>query len=257
MIENELMYKRLRGFIDRGIISKTDKTLVVCGWEFDQQALDSLGFTDFVITSMAPSGTPKIKNYRTEDVERLSFADNSFDNVIVHAGLHHCYSPHKAVCEMYRVAKKNVIIFEAQDSFTLRLFSRLGLALDYEVDAVIQSNNTSGGVNNLPIPNYIYRWTKREIEKLVRSFDPVGEPEIAVVSEFYCNPCHMEGFLKEHIISKMLGKTAMLGLIKISTALLNLFLRSQGNCFTVLVRKDSQRLHRWMKKTDKGYEFTG
>lgn len=39
----------------------------------------------------------------------------------------------------------------------------LGVALDYELPAVSENNFTHGGVENGPIPNYVYRWTEREV----------------------------------------------------------------------------------------------
>jgi hypothetical protein len=33
-----------------------------------------------------------------------------------------------------------------------------------------------GGVNNTPIPNYVFRWTEHEVEKTNRAYDPLGRP---------------------------------------------------------------------------------
>lgn len=255
MVTERLMYKKLREFLERGWLSKDDKTLVVCGGALDQDALEALGLADYTITSLYDEEAIGIKNYRRQDVQDLSFEDGSFDNAIVHAGLHHCASPHKALCEMYRVARKNVIVFEAQDSALMRLFVRLGLALEYELDAVVK-HRTSGGVDNLPIPNYIYRWTQREIEKLVRSLDPVREPEIVFDSEFYFHPSLLNGTLKEHVLSRVLGRHT-LTFIKLGEKLLNLVCRSQGNHFTVLIRKRHAAFHSWIRETGEGYQFSG
>lgn len=143
------------------------------GGVFDQEVMEAIGFSNYLITSLYTEENCSIKNYKKENVEHLSFGANSFDNIIVHAGLHHCYSPHRAVCEMYRVARKNVVIFESQDSFLMRLICRLGLALDYEIKAV-RRDKVNGGVENLPIPNYVYRWSRRDVEKLVRSLPCQG-----------------------------------------------------------------------------------
>ena len=40
-----------------------------------------------------------------QNAESLTFEDNKFDYVVEHEGLHHCFSPHKALMEMYRVSK--------------------------------------------------------------------------------------------------------------------------------------------------------
>jgi ubiquinone/menaquinone biosynthesis C-methylase UbiE len=44
-----------------------------------------------------------------QDAEQLSFEDEAFDYVFVHAGLHHCASPHRALLEMYRVARRGIM----------------------------------------------------------------------------------------------------------------------------------------------------
>lgn len=201
------MYKRLNDFLKEGWISLDDKTLVVCGGEFDQNVLEALGFKNYTISSMYEEETCEIKNYKKEDAECLSFEDSSFDNVIVHAGLHHCYSPHQALCEMFRVASKNVIVFESQDSILMRLFERLGFVLEYELDAVIASQGRSGGVNNLPIPNYVYRWTPREVEKIIRALDPIREPDVLFYREFYFHHCLFRRLSKEKHFIKDTRKT--------------------------------------------------
>ena len=45
---------------------------------------------------------------------------------------------------------------------------------DYETAAVAANGGVAGGVRNTAIPNYVYRWTEREIEKTISSFCPWG-----------------------------------------------------------------------------------
>ena len=42
---------------------------------------------------------------------------------------------------------------------------------EYELSAVKKNINT-GGVDNTNVPNYVYRWTEREIIKLIKSYKP-------------------------------------------------------------------------------------
>ena len=44
-------------------------------------------------------------------------------------------------------------------------------AEEFEKTAVI-NNNLSGGVDNSDIPNFVYRWTEREVYKLISSYRP-------------------------------------------------------------------------------------
>ncbi len=245
-----LMRERLSGFLGKGLIKKEDSLLAVAAGRHDKETLDALGFKNRTLTSIAEDGGLGILK---EDAQRLSYPDNSFDNVMVHAGLHHCSSPHRALCEMYRVARKNVIVFEAQDSFFTRTLGRLGLLEDYELDAVYLNRMERGGVDDRPIPNYVYRWTKREVEKVVRAYDPLTRPEIIFISGFYFDLSHLDGFLKGHLLARVFGK----GFLKYAgpgvACLLNLFFRRYGNSLTFVIRKRGL-LNPWIKKTENGHE---
>jgi ubiquinone/menaquinone biosynthesis C-methylase UbiE len=46
----------------------------------------------------------------------MAFDDNSFDFAIVHNGLHHCYSPHRGLLELYRVSRQGILVFEPRDT---------------------------------------------------------------------------------------------------------------------------------------------
>ena len=54
----------------------------------------------------------------------------------------------------------------------MRLGVRLGFGQEYEIAAVARNGMRAGGVGNSATPNFIYRWTKREIEKTIRTFRP-------------------------------------------------------------------------------------
>jgi SAM-dependent methyltransferase len=163
-----------------GRLSGFDKVVVFCGGSYDAEVLTSLGFSDVTITNVDESYEDKVGKLKWErqEAEATTYADNQFDVAIVHAGLHHCHSPHRALLEMYRVARKSVIVFEARDSLAMKIARWAGFTPDFELEAVSGEGYESGGVNNGPIPNFIYRWTEREVEKTIRSFDPVHVEEI-------------------------------------------------------------------------------
>jgi len=114
-------------------------------------------------------------NCRT--LKNLSYDDGAFDVVIVHAGLHHCYSPHRGLLEMYRVARKCAVAFEARESLLMRAAVRLNLTETYEHSAILPDG--TGGVANTRTPNFIYRWTEREVTKTIASCDPARVPQIS------------------------------------------------------------------------------
>jgi hypothetical protein len=88
--------------------------------------------------------------------------------------LHHCASPHRALLEMYRVARKAAAVFEARDSLMMRSAIALGFTGDFELEAVSGEGYESGGLNNGPIPNSNFRWTEREVVETIRAADPAG-----------------------------------------------------------------------------------
>jgi ubiquinone/menaquinone biosynthesis C-methylase UbiE len=161
-------------------IATDDRVLVVCGGPTDAEVLSELGFECVLITNLDPSYDDAIDAYPycRADAENLAFRDDEFDLVIVHAGLHHCASPHRALLEMYRVAKKAAIVFEARDSLLIRLATWLGFNHDFELEAVTSQGLESGGVRNGPVPNFVYRWTEREVTKVVQTADPAHVEQI-------------------------------------------------------------------------------
>jgi ubiquinone/menaquinone biosynthesis C-methylase UbiE len=156
-------------------IKLDDSILVTCGGKVDRDALLSLDFKNVTITNVDKQFAPNVfvpYSWDFQNAECLTYGDSSFEFVISHSGLHHCRSPHRALLEMYRVARKGILVFEPRDSFLLRLGVKLGFGQDYELAAVIGNEERCGGVTNSVIPNYVYRWTKREVEKTIRSYAP-------------------------------------------------------------------------------------
>src|SRR5690606_19793880 len=56
-----------------------------------------------------------VEKFAIENVEKLSFQDNSFDYVFCKESYHHFPRPYQAVYEMLRVARLGVILIEPQD----------------------------------------------------------------------------------------------------------------------------------------------
>ena len=169
----------LEWLIDAGVLSRELNVLVVCGGPFDRDVLLKAGFTDVTISNLDSrlSGNEFSPfRWRYQDAERLEFPDDEYDFCIAHNGLHHCASPHRALLEMFRVAKKGVLVFEPRDTLLVRLGIRLNFGQDYETASVEGDGLGFGGMRNSGIPNYVYRWTEREVEKTIRSFSPWGEP---------------------------------------------------------------------------------
>lgn len=162
----------LRRLLDAGTISTTDSVLVVCGGPLDEAVATKVGFQNVIVTNLDNEMSNTF-----QDAENLTYENGSFDVVIVHAGLHHCHSPHRGLLEMYRVARKCVVVFEARDSMLMRMAIRAGLTEDFERSA-ISADGLRGGVADTGIPNFVYRWTEREVEKTIASYDPAHVTDI-------------------------------------------------------------------------------
>ena len=175
-----LYLRVLRNLISENVLDSSMRILVVCGGVADRNAILQAGFTDFVISNLDEDGAGYLgaDEWSFQDAESLSFPDNSFDFTMVHEGLHHCRSPHKAIIEMFRVSKRGILIFEPADNYFTSLGIKLGVGQDYEHAAVFGHNFLSGGIRNSCIPNYIYRFTAGELRKTILCLEPRRKLEI-------------------------------------------------------------------------------
>jgi SAM-dependent methyltransferase len=177
-MRNEFVESVLTNLLTQGLLDKTDKILTVCSGQPEMEIFQSLGFHNVTISNLDPRcSADDFKPYQwsSQNALSLTFGDSEFDFAFVSDGLHHCSSPHRALLEMYRVSKKGVLVVESRDSLLMRWAVSLGITAEYEVGSVEYHSYEYGGVDNTDIPNYIYRWTEREFEKTVQSYDPVGK----------------------------------------------------------------------------------
>ncbi len=161
-----------------GTLDRRASILAVAGGTAERDLFAEWGFTDVTITNLDDvQAAPHLEPFAWahEDAQDLSYGDRSFDWVVVVDGLHHCTSPHRALTEMYRVCRIGVVAVEARDSLLMRVAVRFGISERYETEAVRHQGGRSGGLENGPVPNHIYRWTESEFRKTIRSCDPTGE----------------------------------------------------------------------------------
>jgi glycosyltransferase involved in cell wall biosynthesis/SAM-dependent methyltransferase/uncharacterized protein YbaR (Trm112 family) len=78
------------------------------------------------------------------DVEHLPFADNAFDLVFVHDGLHHLERPDVGIAEMARVARRWVSVTEPASSAATNVAIKAGLALEREEAGNLVARLTPG-----------------------------------------------------------------------------------------------------------------
>jgi SAM-dependent methyltransferase len=234
----------LRQLIDSGTISISDRVLVVCGGSYDADVLKELGFRSVTLSNLDGSYAGHNAEYvwERQDSENLSYGDCQFDIVMVHAGLHHCASPHRALLEMYRVARKAVVVFEARDSLMMRAAVSLGFTGEFELEAVSGEGYESGGLNNGPIPNFNFRWTEREVVKTIRAADPA---HVEKIDFFY--GLRLPTLRFEHVNAPA-KRVALKFVAPAIKALVKLFPK-QGNQFAFAIIKTG-RLRDWLVEKD-------
>jgi SAM-dependent methyltransferase len=235
----------LRRLLNDGWMGVDSSVLVVCGAGYDRDVFHGLGFRRVTISnldsrldSLTDGSEFAPYPWSLQDVESLGFEDGAFDFVIVHQGLHHCHSPHRGLLEMYRVARVGVLAFEPRDTKLVRLGVRLGFGQEYEIAAVAGNGLKAGGVGNSATPNFIYRWTEREIEKTIRTFSPAGRSEFRYFSALRVPKERMLS-MKNRLVSGSLQ--ALLPLVRLFA---KVFPR-QSNCFAFAITK-VRELHPWM-----------
>jgi ubiquinone/menaquinone biosynthesis C-methylase UbiE len=238
-------YRRvLASLVSDGVIDTSMSVLVSCGGTADRDALAGVGFTNVTITNVDTAGDDGALApfaWEHQDAEALTYDDDSFDIAIVSAGLHHCRSPHRALLELYRVARVAAIALESRDSSLMRLAVRLGAVDDYELAAVAAHGLRSGGVANTGTPNYVYRWTEREVEKTLASFAPHARHRVRFFREFE---------LPQPVLDTNRGvKAAVLRLARPVVAGITRVLPGQANLFAFVIEKPRlpDDLQPWMR----------
>jgi hypothetical protein len=96
----------------------------------------------------------------------------------------------------------------------------------------------AGGVGNSATPNFIYRWTEREIEKVIRTFRPAGRAGFRYFSALRVPEERMRS-MKNRLVA---------GSLRVLLPALRLFATvfpGQSNCFAFAVTK-VRELHPWM-----------
>jgi SAM-dependent methyltransferase len=186
MPERSRFYTHVLGqLVDTGVLDRDHRVLVVAGGLADAEAFRSQGFTRVTVSNLDErEGEVGGYGWMRLDGEDLDLEDGSFDWAVVSAGLHHMRSPHRGLLEMMRVARRGALSIEACDSLLTRAALRLGVTDEYELPAVAAHDFRAGGVRNTGTPNYVYRWTEREVEKTVASARPEEVSRILWFREF-------------------------------------------------------------------------
>lgn len=246
--ERESFYRRVLGeLLEEGLLRRQMSVLVVAGGPADRDAFLAHGFENVTITNVDDRRDPaEVEPYAwaRQDAESLGYEDGSFDLTVVSAGLHHCRSPHRALLELYRVARVAALALESRDSALMRLAVRVGAVDEYELAAVAAHALRAGGVANTSTPNYVYRWTEREVEKTIASFAPHVRHRIRFFREFELPEALVEIDRGSRARLLRLAAPVVTGVTRV--------LPSQANLFAFAIEKPHQPedLQPWMRIED-------
>jgi SAM-dependent methyltransferase len=236
-------------------VDRTQPVLVVGGGGEDLAILSAVGFGHIVLSNLR-AGELWL------DAEDIQLPDDSYSVVFAHTLLHHCRCPHKAVGEMVRVARHHVFFLDANDSWAFRLLTRLKFSFPYELGVTGPFDYLEGGMRNGPIPNYMYRWTRREVEKCVAAYHPERKIDVRVCTYWAFNVYEDDLLTRTESrvakITKTLGPRNFIRLLQAGQAALNVLppLRAQGNRFFCAISKGE--LQPWIEaRNGQFYEKRG
>lgn len=103
-----------------------------------------------------------INEYSTQNAEALSFKNDDFDYVLCKDAFHHFPRPYLALNEMFRVARKAVILIEPRDHKIDKAF----FSLVYNgIRILLKRGTNEHGFEE--IGNYVYSTSERELEKFL------------------------------------------------------------------------------------------
>ncbi len=124
----------------------------------------------------------------------------------------------------------------------MRVAVRFGLAPDFELEPLAVSGGIVGGFRDSLLPNYVYRWTEREVEKTVRSADP------GVVHDFryfygYRLP-HQRLAMSTSALKRRIGHAS-----KVALPIVTRLAPHQGNEFGFAIVR-TERCRPWLQRRD-------
>lgn len=144
-----------------------------------------------------------------------------------------------------------MFFLDANDSWAFRLLVRLKFSFPYEIGVTATFDYLEGGMRNGSIPNYIYRWTGREVKKCLAAYHPERRINVRAFSYWSFNVCENDLISrKESRVGKLaatLGPHNFIRLLHAAQVTLNVLppFRAQGNEFFCAISKGG--LQPWME----------
>jgi SAM-dependent methyltransferase len=244
----------LKRHISSGKVGTSGRLLVLGAGEQDASVLRQAGWSAITLSNFRAENANTIRgdDYLELDAENLALPDESFESVAAYEVLHHCRSPHRALCEMLRVSRRYVFFQEPNDSALYALFRRIGLISAFEIPAVVANGFVAGGVRNTAVPNHIYRWNHRTVYQTALSFIPDSVVYVHSYPYWELNQTEFELSLRlesriGYLIKAAGGPGNFRRILRVAQRVLNAMppCRRTGNQFFCCIEK-TNRLHEWL-----------
>jgi SAM-dependent methyltransferase len=175
------IHQRLFALVEPFLVPDKSWLTVGDGYGFDANYFYEKGI-EVTATDIAGTFLPiskahgLIENYAVENVERLSFQNESFDYVFCKEAYHHFPRPYLAVYEMLRVAREGIVIIEPHDPLSkMPLLLAMRNILD-RIDTKLLQRYWKNRYSFEEVGNYVFKLSEREIDKLANG---IGLPGVA------------------------------------------------------------------------------
>lgn len=118
--------------------------------------------SDVLLKEAGDSGF--MPNWKCENAEKLTFADERFDFAFCKESYHHFPRPMLALYEMLRVSREGIVLIEPNDSYQpTSPFMLVGRGLKNSINRLLGKKQIRAEYEDSG--NYVYRISRREIEK--------------------------------------------------------------------------------------------
>ena len=195
--------------------------LTICGGSGGEGIyLSRVGFKSVTVSDISENALAICKELAPHlhtiqlNAEAIDLEDNSFDLVVVQAGLHHLPRPTLGLTEMLRVARKTIIVLEPHTGFIPNL---IGTVWEEQGDA----------------RNYVFRWNQNILEQVSRSYLLSDTIFIKAYKDWE----HGDVIMK---VTRRFPPKIQLFLMKSIYSFLNTFFPTFGNKFIGIVIKDNK-----------------
>lgn len=193
---NHWIHQRMLELTNPFVTEQKSWLTVGDGYGFDANYFFRKGL-DVTATDISGTFLPLSKSkgfldkYAIENVEKLSFADNSFDYVFCKEAYHHFPRPYLGVYEMLRVAREAIILVEPHDPISkMPLLLALRNIFD-RWDTSLLQKYWKNRYSFEEVGNYVFKLSEREMDKLANG---MGLPAVAFkgINNNYYHPSYSQ-----------------------------------------------------------------